>query len=55
MSFGDASAHGLQGVDPALQQFILNETEKQKLQVKMLKQKPLISLFCFLSFRTNIA
>jgi len=48
MSFGDASAHGLQGVDPALQQFILNETEKQKLQVKMLKQKPLISLFCFL-------
>ncbi len=53
MSFGDASAHGLQGVDPALQQFILNETEKQKLQVKMIKFKPK-PLFRFLSLEQSV-
>ena len=36
MSFGgDPSAQGMQGIDPGLQQFILNETEKQKLQVTL--------------------
>jgi hypothetical protein len=33
MSFGDNSGQAMPGMDPALQQFILNETEKQKLQV----------------------
>jgi hypothetical protein len=34
MNYGDAGGQGLQGMDPALQQFIFNETEKQKLQVR---------------------
>jgi hypothetical protein len=33
MSFGGDSGQGMPAIDPALQQFIQNETEKQKLQV----------------------
>ena len=35
MSFGSDSSSGGQQVDPALQRFIAEETEKQKMQVEM--------------------
>ena len=43
MNFGDNSGQGMPAIDPALQQFIQNETEKQKLQVR--KAPP---LSCFI-------